>query len=207
MKLYIISFNLFILGCLAGAVHAAHSIVPHQVGGFVLGDPIEKYKDSVDFSSRMNVRYREYLYEVEIKSLQGFKSGLIAVSNCADPGKIIRIKLKYEDDGKDFFNELLKRYKARFGKPTEYQGDPFRVVIVWKWRFIDEDQNQINLVLQHNLLDEDEKIGNTVKMTYMTPMEKERECFLEKERRKSVPVKEKKRRPTILTDWDRLIPK
>jgi hypothetical protein len=187
---------------------AAQSIIPHQVGGFMLGRPIDIYKKQVKLESRMNVRYQEYLYEVEINPTKEFKSGLIAVSNCADSGKIVRIKLKFADDSKDFFEELLKRYKARFGPPTEYQGDPFHIFIVWKWRFIDVNQNQINLILQHNLQDEDEKIGNAVKMTLMNQVEKERNCFLEKERRtqkKILPFK-KKKTSKLSTDWELLIP-
>ena len=184
-------------------------IVPHQVGGFVLGEPIEKFKAIVDLNSRMNVRYREYLYEVETKALKNFKSGLIAVGNCADPGKIIRIKLKYADSSKAFYNELLKRYKARFGPPAEYKGDPFRVFIVWKWRFIDEHQNQINLILQHNIEDEDEKVGNAVKMTFINQVEKEETCFLEKKRRTDPLEKDDdtEKVPILITDWDLLIPK
>jgi hypothetical protein len=157
----------------------------------------------------MNVRYKEYLYEVEIKSLNHFKSGLIAIGNCADPGKIVRIKLKYSDPSKSFYSELLKRYKARFGDPTEYQGDPFRVFIIWKWRFFDENQNQINLILQHNVEDEDEKLGNAVKMTFINQLEKEKSCFLEKERRTKKVKKgdDIKKIPDIITDWDLLIPK
>lgn len=209
MKKYLTLTGLLLLCFLSKTADAAHVIVPHKVGGFVLGEPIEKFKHMVDMSTRMNVRYREFLYEVEIKPLKGFKSGLIAVGNCADPGKIVRIKLKYADSGKDFFNQLLKRFKARFGQPTEYQGDPFRVFIVWKWRFIDENHNQINLILQHNHQDEDEKIGNAVKMTHINLLEKERQCFMEKERRAGKPKDDKIEHKTteIKPDWKLLIPR
>lgn len=208
MKNIFIYTLLMLLFYTGGPAYAAQSIIPHQVGGFELGAPIEKFKDQIIPASRMNVRHQEYLYEVEIKPKKEFKSGLIAVANCADSGKVVRIKLKYADAGKDFFEELLKRYKARFGPPVEYQGDPFHILIVWKWRFIDADQNQINLMLQHNLQDEDEKIGNAVKMTLKNQVEKERSCFLEKERRKakSNPIPDKKTRPTLIPDWELLIP-
>jgi hypothetical protein len=200
---------LLLFFCLIKPVYGVQFIVPHQVGGFVLGEPIEKFKDIVDLNSRMNVRYREYLYEVETKPQQHFKSGLIAVGNCADPGKIIRIKLTYADSSKAFYNELLNRCKARFGAPTESKGDPFRIFIVWKWHFIDEHQNQINLVLQHNIEDENEKGGNCVKLIFINQVEKEETCFLEKKRQTDTLKKDDdiEKSPVLIPDWDLLIPK
>ena len=208
MKSTIICTLLLLLGSMLATTEAAQLITPHQVGGFILGAPIEKFKQQVNLDSRMSVRYEEYLYELEIKPKKEFKSGLIAVSDCADPGKVVRIKLKYADASKAFFDELLKRFRARFGAPNEYKGDPFHIFIVWKWRFIDADQNQINLILQHNIQDEDEKIGNAVKMTLMHQVEKERDCYLEKQRRanKTKEMPKTKKIPSISNDWELLIP-
>jgi hypothetical protein len=209
MKKYLLPVWSLLICFLYGPVNGAENLVPTQVGGFILGKSIEKFKDRVDMSTRMNVRYSEYLYEVEIKSAAGFKSGLIAVGTCADPGKIVRIKLKYEDSGKDFFDELLKRYKARLGPPSEYQGDPFQVFTVWKWQLFDKDHNQINVILQHNLQDEEEKIGNAVKMTHMNQMEKEQACFEEKKRRSGAAKKKEETKiiPKLTKDWESFIPK
>lgn len=212
MKIFRMLIVFLLLYWFLTPVQAAQFITPHEVGGFILGENIQKYKKMLDFSTRMKVRYREYLSEIEIQPIDGFKSGLIAVGDCADPGKIIRIKLKYSDSSKKFYKELLKRYKARFGEPMEYKGDPFRLFVVWKWRFFDENQNQINLILQHNLQDEDEKVGNAVKLTLVNQIDKEEKCFIEKQRRNAVFEKEKKEKkevkiPSLMTDWETLIPK
>ena len=51
------------------------------------------------------------------------------------------------------------------------------MVISWKWRFTDKDNNYITLVLQHNLKNVDENIGNQVKLSMPDRMQEERLCF------------------------------
>ena len=45
--------------------------------------------------------------------------------------------------------------------------------ISWKWSFSDPSRNRVSLVLQHNLEDEDEKIGNAVKLTLHNRLEED----------------------------------
>jgi hypothetical protein len=163
---------------LSAGVFAAEA--PHHLGGFVLGAQIEEFKDLVDMDTCMHVRYMEYIQEAEARALPGFKSGLIAFGTCADYGKIVRIKLKYADDSKRFFNEMMKRLRQRFGEPDEYRGDPFHVVVAWKWSFEDGQGNRISLIMQHNTKDEDEKMGNAIKLSLSNQMEKEQACYAAK---------------------------
>jgi len=145
---------------------------PNQVGGFVLDQDIKKFEDRVIMDTVLAVRYAENIEEVEIKFTKGFKSGLIAYGTCDQPGHIVRIKLKYADSSKKFYKDLLKRFKKRLGEPDEYRGDPFKIVDAWKWSFVDEQKNhRISLILQHNSKDEEEKMGNSVKLTNTTLME------------------------------------
>jgi len=150
---------------------------PHQLGGFVLNQKINAYEDRIIMDTALPVRYAENIEEVEIKPTQGFKSGLIAYGTCSKPGHIVRIKLKYADSSKQFYNDLLKQFKKRFGEPAEYQGDAFHIVIAWKWSFVDEQNHRLSLVLQHNVMDEDAKIGNAVKITDTTLMEEDLKCY------------------------------
>ena len=99
----------------------------------------------------------ENIEEVEIKPITGIKSGLIAYATCTAPGHIVRIKLKYKDASKKFYESLLKRIKKKFGDPDEYRGDPFQVLIGWKWSFVDKDGRRISMTLQHNSMDTEEK--------------------------------------------------
>lgn len=154
---------------------------PHQVGGFVLNEDIKKFEDRVIMNTALPIRYAENIEEVEIKFTPGFKSGLIAYGTCEKPGNIVRIKLKYADSSKAFFKDLLKQFKKRFGEPDEYRGDPFQIMIAWKWSFVDQQNHNISLTLQHNTRDEEEKIGNAVKLTNTTLIEKDLECFKRKQ--------------------------
>ncbi len=150
---------------------------PLSVAGFTLGRPIEEYAERVVMETALPVRYMENLREVEIVPKDGFKSGLIAFGTCRKPSTIVRIKLKYADGSLSFYDELLKRFKEKFGEPDQYQGDPFRVFISWKWSFKDSHQNSISLILQHNLKDEEEKIGNALKLTLHNQLEADARCF------------------------------
>jgi hypothetical protein len=182
---------------------------PHQVGVFVLNRNIADFRDYVIMETALPIRYMENIEEVEIKPIQDIKSGLIAYGTCAAPGHIVRIKLKYTDGSKKFFDELLKRIKQKFGDPDEYQGDPFKIFIAWKWSFVDKDGNRISLVVQHNSMDLEEKIGNSVKLTMTNLIEEDERCY----RTKELDHREKLRQRhwTIVTPglsgWDLYVPR
>lgn len=156
------------------------SEAPHELAGFALGGKITAHMNRVDSGTVLPVRYLESLKEVETKDLPGFKTGLVSYTTCMTPSRIVRLKFKYADASKTFYDRLLKRYKARFGEPDEYRGDPFHVVVAWKWSFIDEMGNDISLILQHNTRDEERKQGNSVKMTMWNLLKAELRCFEEK---------------------------
>ena len=181
---------------------------PKSIAGFTLGDVLTKYKDKIIADSTLCVRYQNYLNEVEIIDLPGYKAGLICVGNCADPGKIIRIKLKYQNSSKKFYNSLLKRFKKKFGKPDQWKGDAFGVVHAWKWSFTDEDGNKISLTLQHNTEDREMKMGNSVKLTMTSAIEKEKKCYKAQEERELQRILESSPQKTNAPpDWDMLIPR
>ena len=182
---------------------------PHELAGFVLGRPISEFEDRVIMETALPVRYFESFYEVEIKPLKGYKSGLIGYGTCAKPGDIVRIKLKYEDSSKEFFNDLLKEFKKRFGEPDEYQGDPFQILISWKWSFVDEHNNRISLILQHNQMDEDEKMGNAVKLTLVSLVEADLRCFQEKHAGQEEHLRQRRseQRDSGISGWDLYVPR
>ena len=156
----------------------AYAGAPRQIAGIRLGAPIEQYRDLVREDTRITVRHMKYISEVQMKPIDGYKSGYIYYGNCTSPGTIFKIKLKYLRDDKEFFNDLLELFKGKFGKASEYRGDAFGGYIAWKWSFTDEHKNKISLILQHNSVDEEEYTsGNSVKLAITTAMEKERECY------------------------------
>jgi hypothetical protein len=118
--------------------------------------------------------------------------------------------MKYMDASRKFYDTLLDRFEDRFGKPDKWKGDPFHVVIAWKWFFTDAEGRQVSLILQHNTKDLDEKIGNSVKLTASDLMAEEKDCFRrqqEKEKEKHSQPPRKQKRSGKSRDWDLLIPK
>ena len=181
--------------------------IPLSIAGLTLGSPIEAVSQKVIMETALPVRYMENLQEVEIVPLEGFKSGLIAFGTCRKPGTIVRVKLKYADGSLAFYEELLARLKQKFGEPDEYQGDPFRVFISWKWSFKDRNENRVSMVLQHNLKDEDEKIGNAVKLTLHNQLEEDVLCWQQKPNRREE-LRRQLPRPPMSGDspWGRFVP-
>ena len=182
---------------------------PHQVAGFVLGANIADYKKRLNMNTAIPIRYMEYIKEVEIQPMEGFKSGLIGFGTCTEPNPIVRIKLKYADSSKKFFEALLKRLKKRFGEPTEWRGDPFHVYLSWKWSFVDKQNNRISLTISHNTMDLEEKKGNAIKLTMTDLINKEKRCFKEKypDFRKTDHEEETGQPSEKSIDWERYIPR
>lgn len=184
------------------------SEAPHQVGVFVLNRDIADFKDYVIMESALPIRYMENIEEVEIKPIKSIKSGLIAYATCKAPGHIARIKLKYKDSSKKFFENLLKQVKKKYGEPDEYRGDPFHILIAWKWSFVDKDGNQISMTLQHNTLDPEEKEGNAIKLTMTNLIEKDQHCYKLKalDHRERLRQRDWKVVDQGLTGWDLYMP-
>jgi len=173
MKVYA-SIGTFILIVALSGTSLAQA--PHQIGPYILDQDIAKFTDYVRMDTALPIRHMESIHEVEIKPIKGFKSGLIAYGTCAASNHIVRIKLKYKDNSKAFFEELKKRIVKRFGETNEYRGDPFHIVIAWKWSFVNQNNQKISLILQHNSRDEEEKIGNSIKLSMTSLISDEREC-------------------------------
>ncbi len=188
--------------CLAGEA-------PHQISVFVLNRDIADFKDYVIMESALPIRYMENIEEVEIKPIKGLKTGYIAYATCAAPGHIVRIKLKYKDSSKRFFKDLLKQIEKKYGEPHEYRGDPFHILIAWKWSFIDKEGNRISLNLQHNFQDPNQKMGNAIKLTMWNLVEEDQQCY----RRKADDPREKLRQrngkvlDSGLSGWDLYLPR
>ena len=183
--------------------------VPHQVCGFVLGESIAAYKDKLNMDTAIPIRFMECIKDVEIKATEGIKTGLIGFGACTSKQPVVRIKIKYADSSKKFYEELLKRLKKRFGEPTEWRGDPFHIFMAWKWSFTDKDNNKITLNLSHNTMDLEEKRGNAVKLTMLNLIEDEQRCFKEKnpDFRKTEGRRRAQKQARGSMDWDLLVPR
>ena len=204
--------GLFLITCLAFLGVAGICLAgeaPHQVGVFVLNQDIADFKDYVIMETALPIRYMENIKEVEVKPIKGYKSGLIAYASCTAPGHIVRIKLKYQDSSKTFFEDLLKRIKKKYGEPDEYRGDPFHILIAWKWSFTDDEDNHISLTLQHNTQDAEEKKGNAIKLSMTNLIEKDQDCHKRKalDHREKLRQRDRKIMDPGLTGWDLYMPR
>lgn len=159
----------------------SYAEAPCKIAGFGLGMNINQYQDLVRMDTAIPIRHMEYLSEVETAKIEGYKNGYISYGTCAQPGRIVKVKFKYEIPDKWFFDELLKRFEKRFGKPSEWKGDPFRTLIAWKWSFKDPQKNMVSMILQH-YSGEDEEFtrGNSLRLTIRKFLEEERQCFEKK---------------------------
>ena len=188
--------------------HASADKAPSKLAGITLGDQIAMVVDLLKMETSIVLRDRQYLREVDIQEIDGYKSGTVDFGNCSKPGQIVRIKLKYEYEDKNFYDDLLEKFIKKFGEPDEWRGDPFHVIIAWKWSFKNERGDSISLILQHSR-DEEYKWGNSVKLTNTTLMEEERLCYEKKNKDQGGSEESKsasKRRKLSEKDYQRFIP-
>jgi hypothetical protein len=196
---------IFMSGAVAGGAEA-----PRTVAGVTLGQPIRNFADIVVMETALPVRYAENFYEVETRPSEGFKSVLVGYGTCQKDQPVVRIKLKYADGSRAFFDELIGRFKNAFGEPDEYRGDPFQNVIGWKWAFTDKANNRVSMILQHNALDEDEKMGNALKLTLLNALEEDARCDQKKATDQGKKFRHRREGPAPkpgVSGWDLYLPK
>jgi len=167
----ILFLTLAIVAVLATGQPLSATTVPSGVGGFSLGSNIESYPDLVDTN---------YLQETVVTDWRGFRKGVLSYGTCKYHKQILKIQMKYEDSSKDFYEVLLKKFKAKFGPPDEWKGDSFGILRIWKWYFTDNQNRSVSLVLHHNLRNPNETVGNMVKISFPKLLEEERLCFNKK---------------------------
>ncbi len=141
---------------------------PHELGGIKLGTDITEYP---------HLEYTNFLKEVVVTNWNGFAKGLISYGICENPGSIIKIKFKYSDTSKRFYKGILQTYKKQFGEANTWEGDVFGIQHVWKWSFIDSENNRIAMILQHNLKNPKLPIGTVVTLSYPDRIESEKTCY------------------------------
>ena len=166
--------------------------VPSSAGGFTLNTQIKDYGVST---------HKNYLREDIFTDLEGFRKGFITYGTCNKPGEILRIKLKYQDRSYKFYKQLLEKFRKSFGDNPKFTGDSFGNVKSWKWAFTNDQGQRVTLVLQHNLNDTDESMGNMLKLRLPDLMNAERICFNNTNPQKSAGDESESE-----TDWAKLIP-
>ncbi len=180
--------------------------VPMSLAGIRLGDDISTAHHCCKLSTDIPLAEERHLNEIHLQSqfVAGIKAGVVAYANCGQKGRIVRIKLKFDDPSRTFFDDLLRRYEKEFGKPKEWRGDPFQSIISWKWSFKDDTGKQVNLELTHSK-DEDYKMGNFVKLSLRSLYEEEALCL--KRSQESSGTGDSSPTPRDMLDYRQLIPR
>ncbi len=179
--------------------------VPMFLAGIKLGADVSTVNRDCNLSTDIPLADERHLNEINLvpEFVPGIKSGTVAYANCAQKGAIVRIKLKFDNSSRSFFDDLLNRYTKKMGKPEKWRGNPFQTVISWKWSFKNDIGQRINLELTHSN-DEDYKIGNFAKLTLRSLWEAEAACYQQtlgpSEEGASTPT------PTDKLDYRQLIP-
>jgi hypothetical protein len=194
------AFQVIIVSCFLFpfSLQAAPREAPHEIAGIVLGTSIDDYPDII----RNN-----FLKEVVVTDWHGFRKGIISYGTCRHIDLILKMDMKYEDKSKEFFQKLLKEFRQKFGEPGKWKGDSFGVIHIWKWQFVDKEQNQVSMSLQHNSKDSDETLGNVVKLSYPEKIEEERRCFVDLCLHSKENGDEKRRAELKKSDWSHLVPR
>ncbi|MCU0572258.1 MAG: hypothetical protein MUC41_04620 [Syntrophobacteraceae bacterium] len=170
-----------ILVGLALCVSQAQAAAPQSIVGVRLGSQIEEIKDMVDLGSAVPLWGSQYLMRAPLRPARGYQSGYVVYGNCARKGRVVRVKLTYEDDSQAFYNKLHSAITKRYGKPTEWRGNPFGTLRIWKWSLRDSEGKRVSIILQHYVGDDDSFTpGNSIRLTNSSFIDEETACYREK---------------------------
>jgi hypothetical protein len=202
-----LSWALILLGFLLipGTLHADS---PRELAGIRIGGNVKDISHLLRMEMEIPVRNEPYLREVPTIEMEGYRSGYVTYGTCAQPGRIVRIKMKHQREDKDFFEDLFREFKKKFGESCEYRGDVFRQFVAWKWSFNDSNDGRLSLILQHNSSgDEEYTSGNSVKLTSLNWVQEEEACYAKKNPRPAGSTKDAPPKGNDKVDIQQFIPR
>lgn len=182
----------------ANPLLAEKAKAPHEIAGIALGSDVNDYPDIVQ---------NNFLQEVVVTDWHGFRKGTISYGTCKNIDQILKMDMKYDETSEEFHKQLLGKFRAQFGEPDAWQGDSFGVMRIWKWQFIDDNNNPVSLVLQYNGKNSNETIGNMVRLSYPEKIAEERLCFNEICRSTNDKADEKRREEKKKSGWSYFVPR
>ncbi len=198
--------SLLVMGLLVGMEGLGMAFdAPRSIASISVGIPVSDVADKVDLGSAVPLGGADFLMRAPLKPVSGFESGYVVYGNCKEKGRIVRIKLKYQEDDVAFYERVLAALKKRYGKPSEWRGNPFGTLKIWKWSLKDAVGHSISIQLQHYDGDDDAFTpGNSIKLTHSTYLADEKACY---EARKKIGRGEPPAAsPRIPTDFEVYLP-
>jgi hypothetical protein len=166
----------FILSGVGNSV--VHADAPQSIVGIRLGSQVQDSGEMVDLNAAVPLWGSHYLMRAPLRPISGYQSGYVVFGNCAHKGRVVRVKLTYEDSSQDFYNKLHSLLTKRYGKPSEWRGNPFGTLKIWKWSLRNPDRGRISIILQHYMGDDDSFTpGNSIRLTHSSLMDEEEACY------------------------------
>lgn len=156
----------------------AYDKPPVEIAGFRLGDTVDKYVSRLDREITEDELVRHFLTVSALLPVAGFRSGYVTYGNCTKPSRIVRIKMNFEDESREFYERVLSTLKKRYGEPKEWRGNPFGTLRTWKWSFTDATLGDVSLILQHYSGSDDAFTkGNSIRLAAQSLAKAERDCY------------------------------
>jgi hypothetical protein len=195
---------LFVIGQLTCSTTFAHE-APKSIASITLGATVSDLQDKVDLGSAVPLGGASFLMRAPLKPVMGFESGYVVYGNCKEKGRILRVKLKYENDDEAFYNEVLSVLRKRYGKTTEWKGNPFGTLKIWKWSLKDAAHHSISIQLQRYEGDDDAFTpGNSIKLSDVDRLDEEKACYESK--KKGLKGERLDRAPAEKVDFESYLP-
>jgi len=166
---------------LAASIACLAHDAPLELAGIRLGMSIKDYPDKVATKEADSDLDRQYLSTMALMPIPGYRSGYVTSGTCDTPGRIVRIKMNYDDDSMAFYEKLLSALKSRYGEPKQWRGNPFGTLRIWKWSLKDQTLGDISIILQRYSGDDDSFTkGNSIRIAATGLLEKEHVCYRKK---------------------------
>lgn len=154
---------------------------PRELAGLRLGADIKDVAGRIEMSPVDIDLDRRYLSTRALKPLPGFRSGYVTSGMCGQPGRIMRIKMNYDDDSMGFYEKLLAELKKRCGEPKQWRGNPFGTLRIWKWSVKGGELGDVSIILQHYSGEDDTFTkGNSIRIAATSLLDQEYACWRDK---------------------------
>ncbi len=174
-----LSASLFTLAVVLSAVTAlCETKTPREIAGLTLGADVKGLEQRLDMSKAVPLWDKPYLTRANILPTKGYRGGYVLFGNCANPGKIVRIKLKYKDKKPGLFQTLGKTLTTRYGDPKPLMSDQGGLYLGMAWKFGDHKIGVTALLLEHSAGDDAESSeGNSIRLTDNALLDQEQACY------------------------------
>ncbi|WP_173080647.1 hypothetical protein [Fundidesulfovibrio magnetotacticus] len=165
--------SLLLACCLAGPALAA----PPELAGVRLGSNIRDLADKLDPGMAEPELEQGYLTIQAMKPLPGYRSGYVTYGNCAQPGRVVRVKMNYADSSREFHDKILAGLKKRYGEPKQWRGNAFGNLRIWKWSLLDPHAGDVSIILQYYDGEDDSFTrGNSLRISSRSWVKEEQDC-------------------------------